>query len=157
MTTEVIEGNKAIAEFMGFIYYQPLVHFDIDGVATMADIFSKVPIDVKNYDGANYFEDLPNPDFGNPDSKQWNPSFRWLNWQTLNHGKYIYDLEYNTSWDWLMPCVKKVSDLIDSGNLYGLDIDFFKSMQDWILSVNIENAWSDLVEIIQWYNQNKQS
>jgi hypothetical protein len=68
----------------------------------------------------------------------------------------IEDLKYHSSWDWLMPAVSKVNTLFDEDSLHGLDVDVYRSMQDWVASVNIQNAYADLVTIIKWYNENKQ-
>lgn len=65
---------------------------------------------------------------------------------------YGVEMLYDSSWDWLMPVVEKINELDDNGQLLGIDYDVLKSMQDWIVSVNINNAYGDLISIIKWYN-----
>ncbi len=115
MTEEQIKlGNKAIAEFMGYVYFERGVHMDVGDYYKDwqdVDVYSKVPIEVDDYpkDEQKYFKDLPNPDFGNKDSKRWRSDLEKLSWATLNWDNYITDLKYHESWDWLMSVCKKIA------------------------------------------------
>lgn len=62
-----------------------------------------------------------------------------------------YEMKYDTSWDWLMPAVKKWNDLV---------IEKRKQKHGWMkwqymtvmLSTDIKKLHTDLVEAIKWYN-----
>jgi hypothetical protein len=106
MSTNIIEGNKLIAEFMGAHVLEPYVLFyDVEGS-------SEVP---KGY---------PNDPFN-----------REMN------------LEYHTSWDWLMPVVKKI---FEGYALY----EIYDRIEEGLIIINIEVTWQAVVEFIQWYNTN---
>ena len=51
----------------------------------------------------------------------------------------LHDLEYHTSWDWLMPVVEKIE-----------KIDEFPFAD---LSTDINSVWKAVIEFIQHYNQ----
>lgn len=111
-------NNALIAKFMGYIYFEPDVlvdNSDIGGVYDATDIYSKVPIEVDDYPEhkQKYFKDLPNPDYGNTESVRWASNIEELSWDTLNWGKYITDLKYHESFDWLMPVVDKIEKKYD--------------------------------------------
>lgn len=108
---EIKSNNKLIAEFMGYVYFEPDVlvdYSDCGGIYDKVDVYSKVPIEVKDYgEGQKYFKKLPNPDFGNENTTRWRSDLEELDWDTLNSGNYITDLKYHYSWDSLMPVVHK--------------------------------------------------
>lgn len=111
---EVKIGNRLIAEFMGYTYYHKGVDIQDEYKLTeRKEIFSKVPIEVKEYpdDDQYYFKDLPNPDYQNEKSKRWRSDWETLGWDTLNRENYITDLKYYYSWDWLMPVVERIESL----------------------------------------------
>lgn len=55
-------------------------------------------------------------------------------------------LQYNSSWDWIMPVAKKcISSYHDNRQ------DIFQSLHE----VDIQKVWSACVEFIQWYNEFK--
>jgi hypothetical protein len=67
------------------------------------------------------------------------------------------DLEYHTSWDWLMPVIRKINDYLNNkqgwcqgdtikvGIVYGL----------W--EIDIEKTWQHTVEFIKWFNQTQKN
>ena len=58
------------------------------------------------------------------------------------------EFEYHESWDWLMPVVEKINTTGKGGGLlYGL--------RDSLLGADIETAFTEVVEFIKWYNENK--
>ena len=59
-------------------------------------------------------------------------------------GKKVYF--YDTSWDWLMPVVQKVSSLCDEP--YELD-----NMKHALLTGDIESVYDDVVEFINEHNK----
>lgn len=98
------------------------------------------------------FENLP------PQYEDGTPGFVHEDEDGLTWGYAPEELQYHKKWSWLMPVVEKLNKLLDEGHLEGLDLDLFRSMQDWITSVNIKYAYTDAVAIIRWYNstQNKE-
>lgn len=68
------------------------------------------------------------------------------NWYNI---VYVEDLKYHSSWDWLMPVVKKIGEMkVGNGdpNLYD-EIDYA------LRPAIIENVWLAVIEFIQWYNK----
>lgn len=64
-------------------------------------------------------------------------------------------LEYHTSWDWLMPCIKKFNDMV---KMEEIEHDMQSSalddlMQMAMLLCNISDAHNYLSQLINWYNQ----
>ena len=172
MTQEEIEGNKLIAEFMGYKYFESNVCND----AGMDDVYSKLPIEVfTDEDNCKWFADLPNPDYQIcKKNNKWNPALKNLSWATLNFSQYMQgQLKYNSSWDWLMPVVEKIEKETDAVfqiykravvciydyNKWQLDESLIDLRKQYNIRENtkIEAVWLAVVEFIKWYNQNKQS
>lgn len=70
------------------------------------------------------------------------------------------DCYYHNSWDWLMPCYRKVINYTNSispnNNYTGFGL--YNQLKRAIIVADIENAHYYLVEFIKWYNyKNKQS
>jgi len=156
------EGNKLIAEFMGYKYFEPdvLIDFsDCGGIYDAIDVYSKVPIQVNDYgDGGKYFKRLPNPDYKNENSPKWNPDIEELDWDTLNHREYIYDLKYHYYWDELMPVIKKCWE--SKSPTDGTPFGFHKSDRiesrinpNLFFGNRIEDAYNEVVGFIEWYNK----
>lgn len=69
-------------------------------------------------------------------------------WKTLN---------FHSSWDWLMPAVKKWNDLVISKR-NGVSEGWTKwQYKTVMLRTDIKPVFKDLAEAIQWYNNNNQS
>ena len=68
-----------------------------------------------------------------------------------NSGDWIpeNELQYHTSWDWLMPVVQKVSSLCDEP----CELD---NMKHALLTGDIESVYDDVVEFIKQYNDERQ-
>ena len=74
----------------------------------------------------------------------------------------VEGLKYRTSWDWLIPVIKKMSALgLNDGILVN---DSVKEYVDKIgvakrelLHLNIEGTWLGVVKFIEWYNQKKKA
>lgn len=64
--------------------------------------------------------------------------------------KSISQLNYSTSWDWLMPVVVKC---------FGVNVnnndDFSFKLNDALLETNIKTLYNAVIEFIKWYNLNK--
>jgi hypothetical protein len=151
-----LEDNELIAEFLGYKYSEKKMLVDnseCGGIYDEEDYYSKVPIQIKDYgDGEKYFADLPNPDYLNVSNPKWNPSYKELSWKTLNFGDYITDLSYHSSWDALMPVVKKIFETL-IGNVedetFGLESKIKKGLTD----IDIDFTYKYVVEYIKWYKQ----
>jgi len=62
------------------------------------------------------------------------------------------DMQFHTSWDWLMPVLGKIEDLNyelpEDSNLIG-------DITHGLVSIDIEMTFEAVVEFIEYYNQNK--
>lgn len=72
--------------------------------------------------------------------------------------EYIADdeMEYHCSWDWLMPVVKKIREIVN----VEMSIDEFDDHRGLEQRLNpytydIESIHKGVVEFINWYNENK--
>lgn len=68
-----------------------------------------------------------------------------------NHRTEI-DLHYHTSWDWLMPVVSEIKTIGNIGDRFYEGLD---RLDTSIMEVDIELAYKNVVDIIEWYNENK--
>ncbi len=110
------DGNRKIAEFMGYIHYHKGVDIDTSecgGIYDRCEVFSKVPILVDEFPESDqyYFSDLPNPDFGNNDNPRWNSDYKELSWATLNYHSYRTSLAYHNDWNQLQEVVEKIKEM----------------------------------------------
>lgn len=77
-------------------------------------------------------------------------------------------MKYNTSWDWLMPVVNVIENILDdsqSNDIVGYHLYDVEIRQDVCIihGANIECSFADkltntyeaVVEFIEWYNENK--
>jgi hypothetical protein len=96
--TEIIEGNKLIADFMGWIHHKD---------------------------------------------------------ENINEME-IANLQYHSSWDWIMPVVKKIAGIMLSES----EVLKKSPMRKWkAITIALEVAegealWLSIVDFIKWYNQN---
>lgn len=67
------------------------------------------------------------------------------------------ELKYQTSWDWLMPVVQKISSMYDpnyeEGKYYHVDFAF--GLFNLSLGQPISEVYEQVVKAIKWYNQQK--
>ena len=109
MSSEIIEGNKLIAEFMGLLSGKPQYPF------------------TKPNESVNYRVS-----------------------------------QYHTSWDWLMPVVKNIADLMlnkdwEDDKPLNEAIARWRPIANELEKINLENVWYCVVKFITWYNnQSKQ-
>jgi len=54
-------------------------------------------------------------------------------------------MKYHSSWDWLIPCIGKISNECEEPE----ELDNLKYA---LLSNDIKTAWFEVVEFIKWYN-----
>jgi len=60
---------------------------------------------------------------------------------------FYTEFEYDTSWDWLMPVVKKIYSKSKEHN------QFIVNLQVALVKANIEEIYKAVVEFIKWYNK----
>lgn len=99
---QIKEGNRLIAEFMGYIYYEPKVlidNSDIGGLYESFEVFSKTPIKIDTWDDSDqiYFSKVPNPDYKNDNNPHWNSDIEFLDWDCINEFKteLVYHKDFN--------------------------------------------------------------
>lgn len=151
MTAEEIkEGNKLIAEFLGYKYYKKvLIDFsDCGGIYDWTDVYSKVPIEVDDYpeDEQCYFKD---------------------GWYFNNIGNFIYNPEYFTNWNELMEVINKIQRtscivemnwaLIFSCRICYLGKTKYDKVMNFYGDTNenlipVEAVWVAVIDYIKYYN-----
>ena len=131
---EILEGNKLIAEFYKDCKYIKDIRSNVL-YKCVADGYFKTPRD----DESNY--------------KYTN--FRIANKYTLGYLINLSDLEFHSSWDWLIPVIDKIYSM----NEYIKYQDYMNNIIcDGGICINtkfIGITFSDVVEFIKWYNTNK--
>jgi hypothetical protein len=102
---------------------------------------------IAEFDGFKFYNDDP----------QVYPNGYFYSDEKLEDDFYeIEDFEYHSSWDLLMPVVKKIKSihtnpcLLKEAQLNG-KINFA------LIEININKTWLAVIEFIQWYNQTKKS
>ena len=155
---EILDGNKLIAEFMGWEYFEK----------------SKTSIEGYPFGGHDYFEE----------TDVWikNPTDKYR--EILCHYGYYnidddlekkdlfddwcYKLQFNTSWDWLIPVVEKIESLkwVDEFNICYDEVakgsyanilpsykDTFNSLSTDIYTNKINAVYDVVIQFIKWFNQ----
>jgi hypothetical protein len=117
---ENLESNKLIAGFIGYKLTE--------------DGYYLLPLDLPQFRNSNHIEWC----------SQYEVSFTERYWEISEDA-----LDYNHSWDWLMPVVEKCyqCDYEEGGDLHLM-------MNDAILTINIEEVYKAVVQFIKWYNKN---
>lgn len=112
----IVEGNRLIAEFMGYTWCPENTLNGIVGVLTHPDKMSM-----------------------------------HLNFDKPFHAKY------HTSWDWLLPCVRKFNDMVLTGDIeHDMESSAIHDlMEHSILLINLTAAHNYFVQLLQWYNTTK--
>jgi uncharacterized protein CbrC (UPF0167 family) len=62
-------------------------------------------------------------------------------------------LEFHTSWDWLMPVVRKIAEISCNEDEDAFLSDEYTSILDIVPLAIIEDAYRVVVEFIKWYNE----
>lgn len=109
---------------------------------------------IAEFMGAKYIPDGTSPIYQTP-----SPTFDFEDKRPSRHAsRYWIDLEYHISWDWLMPAWEKFYQEVvldqdkDYTAEYGKDLE---CMEYSLSSANIEGAFKHFVNLLKWYNQNK--
>jgi hypothetical protein len=73
-----------------------------------------------------------------------------------NHHKGLIihesDLQFHSSWDWLMPVVEKYYEVLDTIDVEHED-EFRIKLHEQLLDVNLEGLYEVVVNFIKWYNE----
>lgn len=64
------------------------------------------------------------------------------------------EMEYHSSWDWLMPAYRKFRSL--TGMKMPEWLIHCNNIENWIIRVNIIEAHKSITEAIKWYNEQHQ-
>jgi len=160
---EITEGNKLIAEFMGFIYpYKCSI--SRGGYAMMeVDLLSKIKFmtlpellasDINN-EGAPYYNNggISIGKYGGA-SFYHNVVFFSTETETvpvtLTYNERFQ--AYHSEWNWLMPVIIKINDLTVVNEKCFIN---YEKIESTLLELDIEKLHEAVVEFIKWYNQNK--
>lgn len=63
-------------------------------------------------------------------------------------------MKFNTSWDWLIPCIDKIYSL----DVYSVYVNTTSGQFENSININttfIESTYEEVIEFIKWYNENK--
>lgn len=77
--------------------------------------------------------------------------------QYINHAMKLEELEYNSSWDWIMPVVGEIQDKYNHklGNkALSLVVGIEKTFER---EIDIKETYDKVVRFIKWYNENKKN
>ena len=59
-----------------------------------------------------------------------------------------HDLQYHTSWDWLMPVVEKIDDMFGNDNQVD---DYINKVHNAVLLFDIDEVYQAVIEFIESY------
>ena len=113
--------------------FRPLTPLEKEGV--MIAEFMGLRYETRNYFGGDF-----QPDENGFDTYSRNSIMTGTYYDGKQTLMYVSQIEYHTSWDWLMPVVDKIYSI-------ELDVDFFNS-------INLESTYKKVVEFIKEHNQN---
>lgn len=133
-----MESNKMVAEFMGF-----------------------KKSNVRNIKGVPYDYDLPN---GFELIKETETTIEsvWCEVLMEQDSCMVGDLKFHKSWDWLMPVVDKIDEILPDDNF--LSITYNRCLIEYdsegitfegLGNSRREATYKAVLEFIEWYNENK--
>lgn len=128
---QILEGNKLIAEFMGWTYFG----------------FNDERLTV---DGVKY-----SPGWKRRATSPERTKLSHRVYLCRNHTQ----LAYRSSWDWLMPVIDKIGDYFNQCSNKEIVAIPDRAKEIWHLKIcapRISFVWQTVVEFIKWYNSNKQ-
>lgn len=139
-TEQKIEGNKLIAEFMGVTVYEDLweVVSKHESIKHQYVISDKKLI-TRPYKPDRFFEEPETICYCKKDNKG-----------TKIRTEYWYENEYHTSWDWLMPCIKKIKDWVLVNNM---GVSLYQPINQELQLLDIKTTHEAVVKFITWYTQ----
>ena len=125
----IIKGNKLIAKFMG-------VNISDDGafLFDMNNLFFREHL-IQEY--GRYWGEVDNEDLS-----------LW------GYRVGDYKLEYDWNWNWLIPVITKIRDLIsdDENDLQGI----YYNMYGIVKNLDITEMWTFVTNYIIWYNSTRE-
>lgn len=136
---EILEGNKLIADFIGFVRHFPYMEEKSDLCK-----FYYYPYINKVFDEGLYTSTI----------KMTSAEGIYCN-QCIRESHHIKNMQFHKSWSWLMPvvkeCLNKSEENLDEWEHY------YEQIDDSLFQVEISQTWAAVVEFIKWYNQNKEN
>ncbi len=125
----IIEGNKLIAEFMG---YKP------------SKTRGGIPYDEEKYGQSYNIEEYSFTPFDSIGGFMGDDCYY-----------YPIDMGYHESWSWLMPVIAKMQQVFKLEKVKCLveveDLSFIALYQS-LVNIDIKNTWKEVVIKIKWYN-----
>lgn len=73
---------------------------------------------------------------------------RFLDRYNISHARY------NSSWDWLMPVINKIFSMDEYVDYKNQTSSILGQGGIYINPKYIENTWEQVVEFVEWYNEN---
>jgi hypothetical protein len=131
---EIIEGNELIVSFLGWTKYSYNQKYDLTHCRDY---------DCYNIGEFSKYSDIYIPESGNLPAAH-------------------YNLEFHSSWSWLMPVVEKIESIGETDKSYGVLCDITTTyIRIGPISIDlkikknlskIEAVYNAIVEFIKWYN-----
>jgi hypothetical protein len=131
---QISEGNKLIAEFMGYKYYP----------YEAPDNPSQQP-KAKDYRPRGWIKG--DPKYAYFSEKISGVQERGHHWLCRSHR----DLRYYNEWNWIMPVVKAIHNLPFESKEYAIIYEWVDDIV--IRNYDIQQIWHAVVEFIKWQNQ----
>jgi hypothetical protein len=63
-----------------------------------------------------------------------------------------HEFKYHISWDWLMPVIQEIKLSIEISDRFYEALD---RLDNSLMDINIQQTYENVVDIIEWYNENK--
>lgn len=70
-------------------------------------------------------------------------------------GDYSFELQYHSSWDWLMPVVKKIQESYQGEEHHIKSCELYSEIESMLKELKIEWVWQFVIKFIKWYNEIK--
>ena len=145
---EIIQGNKLIDSFMGYIIYEGeeySIEKDRNTHESCGNVRSNTIIKFYHYKWGEFFNNKVSKCF----------KFKKYKGFEIDCFFDISDLKYHTSWDWLMPVVKKFDYLAENKFIdFNSDFSFWcEEIDDTVTrTYEIEPVFKIMIKAITWYN-----
>ncbi len=141
---EIIEGNKLIAEFMGWklVKYIPEYYPDQTWLS-----FKNKSLKI-NYNSCVCV--TPEPKYNTKESTT-----------EFTQEFFITYCNYHKEWNWLMPVVDKIRDIKNECKLSNKDVynrkdrGFGLYSNKFLVNTNFNYTYNGVIEFIKWYSENK--
>jgi hypothetical protein len=159
---EIIEGNKLIAEFIGFASHE--------NTAAEKDFFKGYPKSIEAHTIGynvpyNFFETTVEKKSGISGNSNWIDAFCKIDSSKCTEVVWLAKMKFHSSWDWLMPVVEKIEAMQnrdvdaritierDTCNIYFNNGTSQYEFNTWEQSNKLKCVYEHLVEFIKWYNK----